>query len=265
MIQRCTGEPASTSRACRPKTWWCLPRPAGRTTTHSSTSHGRSPSVTGSCMPSTRPIIGCSKDSRRRSTASARFAGPREVDVRTSSGEDVKIQATTVVVGTGTVPARPDIPGIDLPGVYDSTTIQHATPFPQRLAVIGSGFVGLEFANMFQLFGSQVTVLDAHPDILPNAEPVVVAHSPRCPDVSRRHAADGCRSAADRALLDGAARAARRRRRRRRRGAGRSGSDTCHSRPRPGRRRGDLSTRGGTSRSTIGCERRRRECTRSGT
>jgi pyruvate/2-oxoglutarate dehydrogenase complex dihydrolipoamide dehydrogenase (E3) component len=104
----------------------------------------------------------------------ARFAGPREVDVRTSSGEDVKIHAATVVIGTGTVPARPEIPGIDLPGVYDSTTIQHAEPFPQRLAVIGGGFVGLEFANMFQLFGSQVTLLDARSDILPNAEPVVV-------------------------------------------------------------------------------------------
>ena len=43
---------------------------------------------------------------------------------------------------------------MDLPGIYDSTTIQHADPFPERLAVIGGGFVGLEFANMFQLFGS---------------------------------------------------------------------------------------------------------------
>lgn len=104
----------------------------------------------------------------------ARFTGPRQVHVRTSSGVDVKIQAATVVIGTGTVPARPDIPGIDLPGVYDSTTIQHAAPFPQRLAVIGSGFAGLEFANMFQLFGSQVTVLGVRSDILPHAEPVVV-------------------------------------------------------------------------------------------
>ena len=104
----------------------------------------------------------------------ARFTGPREVDVRTSAGEALTIRAQTVVIGTGTVPARPDLPGLDLPGVYDSTTIQHADPFPRRLAVIGGGFVGLEFASMFQQFGSQVTLLDPRPDILPRLEPAVV-------------------------------------------------------------------------------------------
>src|SRR6185312_9227834 len=73
----------------------------------------------------------------------ARFTGPREVDVCTSAGEALTIRAQTVVIGTGTVPARPDLPGLDLPGVYDSTTIQHADPFPRRLAVVGGGFVGL--------------------------------------------------------------------------------------------------------------------------
>ena len=104
----------------------------------------------------------------------ARFTGPREVDVRTLSGEALTIRAQTVVIGTGTVPARPDLPGLDLPGVYDSTTIQHADPFPRRLAVVGGGFVGLEFASMFQQFGSQVTLLDPRPDILPRLEPAVV-------------------------------------------------------------------------------------------
>ena len=104
----------------------------------------------------------------------ARFTGPREVDVRTSAGEALTIRAQTVVIGTGTVPARPDLPGLDLPGVYDSTTIQHADPFPRRLAVVGGGFVGLEFASMFQQFGSQVTLLDPRQDILPRLEPAVV-------------------------------------------------------------------------------------------
>lgn len=101
------------------------------------------------------------------------FTGARQVLVRTSAGQDLTITGKTVVIGTGTVPARPAIPGIELPGVYDSTTIQHVNPLPQRLAVIGGGFVGLEFANMFQLFGSQVTLLDARPGILPGVEPAV--------------------------------------------------------------------------------------------
>jgi pyruvate/2-oxoglutarate dehydrogenase complex dihydrolipoamide dehydrogenase (E3) component len=102
----------------------------------------------------------------------ARFTGPSEVFVHTADG-DVIVTARAIVIGTGAVPTRPDIPGLDLPGVYDSTTIQHAAPFPRRLAVIGGGFVGLEFASMFQLFGSTVTLLNAGSVLLPRAEPVV--------------------------------------------------------------------------------------------
>lgn len=102
----------------------------------------------------------------------ARFIGPRKVSVETADGELV-ITAETVVLGTGAVPARPEIPGIELPRVYDSTTIQHADPLPRRLAIIGGGFIGLEFAQMFQHFGSQVTVLDSGETFLRRAEPVV--------------------------------------------------------------------------------------------
>lgn len=102
----------------------------------------------------------------------ARFIGPRKVAVDTADGELI-ITAETVVLGTGAVPARPEIPGIDLPHVYDSTTIQHADPLPRRLAIIGGGFIGLEFAHMFQHFGSQVTVLDTGEQFLRRAEPVV--------------------------------------------------------------------------------------------
>lgn len=102
----------------------------------------------------------------------ARFTGPKEVTVRTAAG-DVVVTARHIVVGTGTVPARLDVPGAGLPGVYDSTTIQHADPFPGRLAVIGGGYVGLEFASMFQQFGSAVTLLEAGPALLRREEPVV--------------------------------------------------------------------------------------------
>jgi pyruvate/2-oxoglutarate dehydrogenase complex dihydrolipoamide dehydrogenase (E3) component len=102
----------------------------------------------------------------------AEFTGPKEVTVHTADGATL-VTAETIVIGTGTTPARPDLPGIDLPRVYDSTTIQHADPFPQRLAIIGAGFVGLEFANMFQNFGSHVTLLEASEIFLPRVEPVI--------------------------------------------------------------------------------------------
>lgn len=104
----------------------------------------------------------------------ARFTGPREVTVSTADG-DLVVTGETVVLGTGTVPARPDLPGLDLPSVYDSTSIQHADPFPRRLAIIGGGFIGLEFAGMFRHFGAEVTVLDSREQFLPRLEPVVAA------------------------------------------------------------------------------------------
>ena len=99
----------------------------------------------------------------------ARFTGPKEVTVATRRG-DVIVAAANIVIGTGTIPARPDIPGIEGPRVHDSTTIQHSEPFPSRLAIVGAGFVGLEFASMFQQFGSRITVLDAAGQFLPTAE-----------------------------------------------------------------------------------------------
>nr|WP_137802559.1 FAD-dependent oxidoreductase [Kocuria sp. 2SI] len=114
----------------------------------------------------------------------ARFIGPRKVAVDTADGELI-ITAETVVLGTGAVPARPDIPGIDLPRVYDSTSIQHADPLPQRLAIIGSGFIGLEFAQMFQHFGSQVTVLElADGQVKADAVLVAAGRTPATADLN---------------------------------------------------------------------------------
>ncbi|MGE9782184.1 FAD-dependent oxidoreductase [Janibacter sp. G368] len=89
----------------------------------------------------------------------ASFVGPRRVRV-TAGEDDLLITAETVIVGTGAVPRRMDVPGADGPRIHDSTSIQHVSPFPQRLAIVGGGPISLEFASMFADFGSQVTVLE---------------------------------------------------------------------------------------------------------
>lgn len=94
----------------------------------------------------------------------ARFISPHEVEVTPSGGgrgtnEVLRIRADLVVINTGAEPVRSEIPGADLDGVYDSTTIQHAEPFPKRLAIVGAGAIALEFASMMRGFGSQVTML----------------------------------------------------------------------------------------------------------
>lgn len=90
----------------------------------------------------------------------AEFTGEREVLV-TGGTDTMQITADTVVVNTGSVANIPPIDGAKLGGrVHDSESLQHVTPFPKRLVIVGGGYIGLEFASMFTHFGSQVTVLD---------------------------------------------------------------------------------------------------------
>ena len=99
----------------------------------------------------------------------ARFTGERTVVV--TAGEDtLEVSADVVVVNTGAVPVRPELAGIDSPRVHNSTSLQHADPFPSRLAVIGAGPIGLEFASMFAGFGAEVTVLNSRERLLPGED-----------------------------------------------------------------------------------------------
>ncbi|MGO2859995.1 MAG: dihydrolipoyl dehydrogenase family protein [Brevibacterium sp.] len=90
----------------------------------------------------------------------AEFTGEREVRV-TGGADAMTITADTVIVNTGSVANIPPIEGASLGGrIHDSETLQHVTPFPERLVIVGGGYIGLEFGSMFAHFGSQVTVLD---------------------------------------------------------------------------------------------------------
>ena len=96
-------------------------------------------------------------------SGSAEFTGEREVLV-TGGDDTMTITADTVVVNTGSVANIPPIDGAKLGGrIHDSESLQHVTPFPERLVIVGGGYIGLEFASMFTHFGSAVTVLDHGP------------------------------------------------------------------------------------------------------
>lgn len=97
----------------------------------------------------------------------ARFVAPRTVEV-TGGDDALRITADQVVVNTGAVTVPLEVPGLpaDSPRLLDSTSAQHADPFPQRLAIVGAGPIGLEFAEMFARFGAEVTLLDRGPRLL---------------------------------------------------------------------------------------------------
>ena len=90
---------------------------------------------------------------------SARLAGKGVVDV---SGDQV--QAKDIVIATGSAVARIPLPGAEL--TIDSDQILELKEIPKRLAVIGGGVVGMEFAAMFAALGTKVTVLEMLPQVL---------------------------------------------------------------------------------------------------
>jgi len=89
----------------------------------------------------------------------ARLAGKGVVEV----GGD-KVQAKDIVIATGSAVARIPLPGAEL--TVDSDQILELKEVPRRLAVIGGGVVGMEFAAMFAALGSKVTVLEMLPQVL---------------------------------------------------------------------------------------------------
>ena len=82
------------------------------------------------------------------------------------------------MVATGAVPARPPIPGIELPGVHvlhsiaDATAVQDALTGGARSAVIiGAGYIGVEMADALTLRGLDVSVIEQAPSALTTVDP----------------------------------------------------------------------------------------------
>ena len=96
-------------------------------------------------------------------TGQARFISNREVGiVLNETRQDVRVTADRIFINTGTVPFIPDIEGIATSRkVFTSTSLMDQSGLPDRLIIVGGGFIGLEFADMYAKFGSKVTILDS--------------------------------------------------------------------------------------------------------
>jgi pyruvate/2-oxoglutarate dehydrogenase complex dihydrolipoamide dehydrogenase (E3) component len=103
-------------------------------------------------------------------TGRAAFVDPKTVEV--AAGADrLTISAETIVINTGAEPTMPDIPGLRASRyVLTSTGIMRRAELPRRLVILGGGYVGIEFAGIYDQFGSQVTVLEAGDRILPQED-----------------------------------------------------------------------------------------------
>jgi dihydrolipoamide dehydrogenase len=116
----------------------------------------------------------------------ARFNGPRAVDVvgvgqsplgaggplynapANSAGQPTaSVSGKNVIIATGSTPAQLPIPGVDLPGVINSDGAFLLKEVPKRIVIVGGGAVGTEWATMFSAFGSEVTLVELLPGLLP--------------------------------------------------------------------------------------------------
>ena len=92
-------------------------------------------------------------------------ANATEADISQSS--ILNFQSKNIIIATGSVTKFLPIPGAHAEGVVTSTEMLNLTTLPQRLAIIGGGVIGLEFASIFQSMGSQVTVIEFCKEVLP--------------------------------------------------------------------------------------------------
>ena len=95
-----------------------------------------------------------------------RFSSPTTIAVE--GAEDVTFKSA--VVATGSYPMRPPIPGLDSPRCVDSTGLLSQTEVPRRLVVLGGGIIGCEFASIFAHFGSEVTIVEMLPTLIPQED-----------------------------------------------------------------------------------------------
>ncbi|NNC12308.1 FAD-dependent oxidoreductase [Planctomonas sp. JC2975] len=108
-------------------------------------------------------------------TGFATFVDPHTLLV--AAGDDrLTVHADTIVINTGAVPAIPDIPGLrESSRVVTSTELLALPQRPDRLIVLGGGYVGVEFASMQAAFGAEVTLIQRSERILPAEDPDISA------------------------------------------------------------------------------------------
>jgi pyruvate/2-oxoglutarate dehydrogenase complex dihydrolipoamide dehydrogenase (E3) component len=100
----------------------------------------------------------------------ARFIASKTLEVSLADGGTRAITAPLIFINAGARPKQLTIKGVDRVSVLNSTTIMELDALPEHLLIVGGGYIGLEFGQMFRRFGSQVTIIQHHPRLLMNED-----------------------------------------------------------------------------------------------
>ena len=103
----------------------------------------------------------------------ASFTAPNSIEVRMSDGSKRVLNAATMFINAGGRPSTPEIDGLERVPHLDSTSIMELDQVPEHLLVMGGGYIGLEFGQMFRRFGSKVTIVHKGERLLAREDPDV--------------------------------------------------------------------------------------------
>jgi pyruvate/2-oxoglutarate dehydrogenase complex dihydrolipoamide dehydrogenase (E3) component len=96
----------------------------------------------------------------------AAFTAPRTLRVTLAAGDTQDLTAPLIFINTGTRAAIPDVTGLAETGYLTTTQLLDLKELPEHLLILGGGYIGLEFSQMFRRFGSRVTIVESSQQLL---------------------------------------------------------------------------------------------------
>lgn len=100
----------------------------------------------------------------------ARFTGPRRLSVTLVQGGERVLEADRVFINAGLRTHVPDIEGLDAVDALDNASVMELGEVPDHLLILGGGFVGMEFGQMFRRFGARVTIFEMRSRMMPGED-----------------------------------------------------------------------------------------------
>jgi pyruvate/2-oxoglutarate dehydrogenase complex dihydrolipoamide dehydrogenase (E3) component len=129
-----------------------------------------------------RAIVSSARESREKKLEKAQvafirgeasFVAPGRIRVVLNDGGEQELKAKLIFIDTGTRSAVPAIEGVHTVSYLDNESVMELDLVPDHLMILGGGYIGLEFGQMFRRFGSKVTIIQSGPQLLHNEDPDV--------------------------------------------------------------------------------------------
>ncbi len=105
----------------------------------------------------------------------ARFIAPKTVEVRMKDDSTRTLSAKYVFINAGTRASVPKLEGLASVPFLDNTSIMELDSLPEHLVVLGGGYIGLEFGQLFRRLGSRVTIVQSADQLLTREDPDIAA------------------------------------------------------------------------------------------